>query len=352
MKVLHLHTKINKVCGISRVLKCIFENPINDLDLYGLFEGGENFDLFQKQYKNIYKLHSTNFISRIWEIYNFVKHNKIDIIHSHHRYYDLLAFFIKKIYPKIKTVMSAHYHSTDKKYFSYKADHIICVSDKIKQTVIKNYRINENKISVLYNPVDASILKLSKPRQELCVELNIKEDSIIIAYIGRFNYDVKNIEIITDNLENILTLSQKIKMLFIGAGKDLTRLQKEIENYNAYVKIIISPENLYDYYNLVDIVIMPSRIEPFGLVTLEAGLFKKVVIANSKSAISEYLTENENVVLFDSTYELMNAIIKIINDRDFAARIGNSLYDYVMSNHDAKNYMQKLYEIYLNLLEK
>lgn len=352
MKVLHLYTNINKVCGISRVLKCIFENPIKDLKVYGLFEGGEIFFDFKSQYNNIYQLNSANFIARLWEIYNFVKVNKIDIIHSHHRYYDLIAYLVKKINPKIRTVMTAHYHSNDKKYLSYKSDHIICVSDKIKQTVVNNYRVKEEKISVLYNPVDTSILKLSKSRQELCNELNLELDSIIIAYIGRFNYDVKNIEIITGNIENILKLSPKIKMLFIGNGKDLTRLQKEIKNYNDFVKIIISPDNLYDYYNLVDIVIMPSNIEPFGLVTLEAGLFKKVVIANKNSAISEYLTDNDNVLLFENDNELINVIEKIITNYELAKNIGNSLCNYVINNHDITKYLNNLYRIYLNLLEK
>ncbi|HOM64532.1 MAG TPA: glycosyltransferase family 4 protein [Ignavibacteriales bacterium] len=350
MNVLHLHTKLNKVCGITRVLKCIFENPLDDIKLFGLFEGGDNFEYFIELNKNISLFKTKNLLTRMWEIYKFTKKNKIDIIHSHHRYYDLLAFFVKKLNPKIKTVITAHYHSYDKKLFSYKADKIISVSDKIKETIVKNYSIKASKIITIYNPVDKTIQKIETPKEILLKELEIKQEDFTIGYVGRFKYDVKNLEIITSKINEILQIADNIKFLFVGNGDDLSLLQNEVKDYKEKVKIIISPKNLGDFYNLLDVIIVPSYIESFGLTTLEAGLFKKVILANSNSAVSEYLLHGKNVMLFNDSKDLITKIKIVYSDKLLRESLANNLYNYVLENHKPEDYIVKLKEVYLDLL--
>ncbi len=350
MNVLHLHTKLNKVCGITRVLKCIFENPVDDIKLFGLFEGGDNFEYFIELNKNIEQFKANTLLTRMWEIYKFTKKHRIDIIHSHHRYYDLLSFFVKKLNPKIKTVITAHYHSSDKKLFSYKADKIISVSNKIKETIVKNYTTKSSKIITIYNPVDKTIQKIETPKEILLKELEINQEDFIIGYVGRFKYDVKNLEIITSKLNEILEITDNIKFLFVGNGDDLPRLKNEVRDYKEKVKIIISPKNIGDFYNLLDVIIVPSFIEPFGLTSLEAGLFKKVILANINSAVSEYLQNGKNVILFNDSNDMVNKIKLIYDDKLLRECLGNNLYNYVKEKHNPENYTVRLKKIYFDLL--
>ena len=55
-------------------------------------------------------------------------------------------------------------------------------------------------------------------------------------------------------------------------------------------------ENAY-LYSIVDIVILPSRIDPFPFVMLEAGAFKKPFIGGNTGGINEVEANNLNVYL-------------------------------------------------------
>ena len=50
---------------------------------------------------------------------------------------------------------------------------------------------------------------------------------------------------------------------------------------------------VFPYYMAADIVVMPSVMEPFGLVTCEAMAFSKPVIGSNIGGISEVIVHKE-----------------------------------------------------------
>ncbi len=350
MRVLHLWTKANVACGVSRVLKCLLETE-TDIELFFYFENGDNANYF-KQYNNVYFFKGKYFLTKLFELLTFCIKNQIDIIHSHHRYYDLLAYLLNKLLKNVKTVTTVHYHSYDKKLLSYKANMLIAVSDEIKRMLIKNYKIKEEKIITLYNPVDNKVKEITIDPVELKKKLLIEENKTIVGYIGRFDYSVKYLNIITKAIPKILELNKNIIFLFIGNGIDRIRLLNETLSFKENIKIIDSIQHIGNYYNIIDVLISPSPIEPFGLTVIEAGLFSKPVIVNTNGAFKNYLADGKTAIFFNNSDDLVVKLLNLISNNELMSELGSKLNQYITINHSLEKYIKILREIYLTLLLK
>ena len=124
------------------------------------------------------------------------------------------------------------------------ADHIICISKKTKEDLIKFYNISENKISVIYLGSDHA---LSSPNKYE----SLNKDKPYILYVGsREKY--KNFQFFLEGY----SLSERLKMDFnlvlFGGGKLSNKERKIISGLKIDHKNIIQidgdDKKLYQLY--------------------------------------------------------------------------------------------------------
>jgi glycosyltransferase involved in cell wall biosynthesis len=75
-----------------------------------------------------------------------------------------------------------------------------------------------------------------------------------------------------------------------------------------------------------DLLALPSRVDSFGIVLLEAWLHGKPVIGAAAGGIPDLVREGETGLLvpFGDAHALAAAIARLINDPDFANRLGSA----------------------------
>ena len=127
------------------------------------------------------------------------------------------------------------------------------------------YRVIPNAIDVKKFAFQANI------RQELRAELGIRDDEVLLGFVGSFNYQ-KNIGFLLDIIRGCVQRSKKYKLLMLGQGPLFEEAQKTICE-NELEKQVICPgnkPNVNEYLSAMDIFVLPSRFEGFGIVLLEA----------------------------------------------------------------------------------
>lgn len=84
--------------------------------------------------------------------------------------------------------------------------------------------------------------------------------------------------------------------------------------------------------------------EGFGIVYLEAALFKKPAIAANSGGAKEAVIDNESGILInnENLEELKNAIKKLITDEDFKNQLGEKAYKRVIENFTWQKITHKL----------
>jgi glycosyltransferase involved in cell wall biosynthesis len=130
------------------------------------------------------------------------------------------------------------------------------------------------------------------------------KDKIVYLFIGRF-HEMKGLK----QLINIFNRTKQSNEILILVGDGTQR--EEIIQLIKYLKInndVILPgkfdsDNLYAWYNIASLFILPSIHEPFGAVINESLILGTPVLCSSFAGANYFVKENINGLTFDPTDE-------------------------------------------------
>ena len=193
INILHISPDFNYSCGVSKYIYSLLKDygQNKSYKLFFITNGGDALDKldninlkptfinFSKGFRNILYLYPNLIALR-----KFCLENKIDIIHTHHRYPEYLAYLISKK-TNIKTVTTVHSLVKGKKRLSFKADKIIAVSNSVKSLLNGYYNVADTKITMLHNYLEPIEINGKGPGLNIRAELGIPDNGNIILFIGR-----------------------------------------------------------------------------------------------------------------------------------------------------------------------
>ena len=234
--------------------------------------------------------------------YNF------DIIHSHDWLTYPAGMHAKNILGK---PLVLHVHATDfdrsrgnvnptvyqiEKDGMDHADHIICVSNLTRQTVIDKYHQNPNKVTTVHNavaPLSADILAL-KP------EKHIKGK--VVTFLGRITMQ-KGPEYFVEAAARVLEKTEDIHFVMAGSGDMMERMiylaaEKGLSDRFHFTGFL-KGKQVYEMLKRSNVYIMPSVSEPFGISPLEAMQCGIPTIISKQSGCAEILDKAIKVDYWD-----------------------------------------------------
>jgi len=115
----------------------------------------------------------------------------------------------------------------------------------------------------------------------------------VVAFVGRF-VGLKNIPSLIRAFE---PLKERAELVLIGDGPEREYLQT-MAPY-AHFTGMLQGDDLLAWYNLVDILVLPSTQEAYGTVTGEALMAGAQVIVSRKAGSSDLVREGENGYIVD-----------------------------------------------------
>ncbi|MBB5350809.1 glycosyltransferase involved in cell wall biosynthesis [Haloferula luteola] len=195
------------------------------------------------------------------------------------------------------------------------ADAIISVSDYTKREVTELLGISPEKIFVVPNGADAGSVE---PSVTTNVGERVKKgvSGLRVGSLGS-TLKRKNLEVLPEALAKFAEATGEPVSLVRG-GEMLPRALRDrflaLLGPQGLVELgRLSNHELEDFYRCVDVVVVPSKFEGFGLPVLEAMRRRKPVIAAASSSLPE--VGGEAAVYFDpdSPEELALALEKVLD---------------------------------------
>ncbi|HDQ23209.1 MAG TPA: glycosyltransferase family 1 protein [Candidatus Uhrbacteria bacterium] len=151
----------------------------------------------------------------------------------------------------------------------------------------------------------------------------------------------------------------RIKLLIVGEGNLKKKYQNEVAEAGLKNKILfadpVSDKELPKYYNLSDVVILPSidRSEAFGITLTEAMACAKPVVASNLAGVRSVVDDGINGFLFDVKQEgdLANRVNELFKNNELREKMGKSGREKVEKffNHDFLT--KKLAGVYEDLIK-
>jgi len=204
----------------------------------------------------------------------------------------------------------------------------------------KNYiriGIEPSKITVIPHCVDIQrIHRALEPDSK-----TEKNEVPVIMFVGGLKKSKGIIELLR-TYEKI-SVNTDVHLLLVGSGQletEVLEMKKQIERKNPKASIMhikrVPLSRLMSLMNNADVIAIPSHIEYFGLVALEAMALKKAVLATCFGGISEVITNEVDGILvnpFDSQ-QLQSRLEELISDPIKRDKLGRSAYQTVKNKYE------------------
>lgn len=245
-----------------------------------------------------------------------LKKAEFDIVHGH-SYHAFPLYFSRYARAK-RFIVTPHYHGhghtpvrdlliklykpLGKKIFA-NADRVIAVSNYEKGLLIKDFGIDETKISVIPNGVNLSEFSNSE---------GLQKEPKTIFYVGRLE-QYKGVQYI---IEALPLLDKGFCLKIVGKGPYKGRLVELIDRLGLDARISfhqdLSREELLKMYATAGVFVLLSQHESFSIVVAEALAAKTPCIVANTSALSEWVN-NKNCFGIDCPTN-SSKLAKLINE--------------------------------------
>jgi glycosyltransferase involved in cell wall biosynthesis len=175
------------------------------------------------------------------------------------------------------------------------SDHIISVTQYMKEFLIYDYGIDPGKISVIPNGINYKInSKTSRSaRNILRKKLGFRNDEILVLFSGRID-PCKGVYYLLDAFKVAVKINNNLRLIFMGQG-DIEGCFKKLDS--SYGKIsftgFLKREVVDQFYTIADIGIVPSIYDHCPLTILEMMSYKIPLIISRIPGPDEMLDESQ-----------------------------------------------------------
>lgn len=206
----------------------------------------------------------------------------------------------------------------------------------------------------IHNAID--IGRINKSVSEVSVtdlksQLAIPAGIPVIGAVSRLRQE-KGIDILLEAFTLLIRSGEKAHLLLVGSGPDEKKLKDivQADELNSSVTFYGEAEweRAMQLMSLLDIVVIPSRFEGFGLTAAEAMAAGKPVVASDTSGLKEVVINDETGILFpvDEAQALKIALERLIREPNLRERLGNAGRERVISNFSLELFSKKIKALY------
>ena len=202
--------------------------------------------------------------------------------------------------------------------------HFFAASLAVRNEMVRRGDAKARDISVIPHGIaEPPPVEKDAARRKLKIDLQVP----VIVFAGRLERE-KNIPSLIRAIAALRSRWPHVQCLIAGEGsqrKMLASLIKKLD-LQGNVRLLCFCQNVNELIGAADMLVLPSDVESFGLVVLEAMALGKPVVATRSGGPEEIVLEGETGILVepDDTQALAQAIAKLIANESLRAKMGES----------------------------
>ena len=284
------------------------------------------------------KIGEKNIIKTMNNINRFIRNHNIQIVHCNSLNTPELLFISKIFNPKTKIFYTIHgldqfkeLNYIRKLYRNILCNKIIAISDSVKKNIIES-GASINKVVTIHNAIDTTKFLGYNTKS-----LNIK--SPIIGNIARLVPKFKGQDILIKSIHILKEDYPNIKCYFAGSapGKEEIQLKELVGKLDLKDNITFlgNITDIEKFLNNIDIFVLPSRKEGFGISLIEAMAMGVPVISSNTPGPAEIIANERLGKTFENE-----------NSEDLAIKIKKVINSYSVEKEKAINNIEKIKDKY------
>lgn len=288
-------------------------------------------------------------MERIWNQDIFRASDGINPVQMEQRYTNPLLRKFKAITPRRQVLTFL-----EKRIFQQNGARFVLTNSKlVKDQIRSHYQIPDEKIHVIYNSVNTSRFNLTARDRfgdAFRMQYGIKPDHLSILFVGN-EFKQKGLPVL---IEAAARSGAKNIRLFVAGADPIPPYRRWAEKAGLGEATVFLgyQKDLERLYGAVDLLVLPTRYDPFANVCLEAMACGTPVITTVMNGASEIIKNGrEGFVLKTGDADELSARIQdflAVSDRAaIRQRVAEKATAFTMGNH-----MRRLFDLYARVCEE
>jgi len=217
-------------------------------------------------------------------------------------------------------------HREEQEIAIARAERLVALTRNETDLLTHYYPESRDKIRIVGNGIDDS-----ERARRAALEF-VNDEAPLVLYSGRL-VERKGIRDLLAAIPYVLDRVPRTRFVLAGgpppfSGEEVARqwLPPECGPYRDRIHFTgwLSPDALEEWYCVADVLVVPSRYEPFGMVVLEGMLYGLPVVAADVGGPREILEHGRTGFLFPPTdvRALGDAVLSLVTNPDLRRRMG------------------------------
>jgi glycosyltransferase involved in cell wall biosynthesis len=236
-------------------------------------------------------------------------------------------------------------------------DRFLVVSDVLKDKMIQGHGISAEKVIRIYNGIEIEHYlpqEENGSREKIRREFNVEENTQLIGAIGRLVWQ-KGFEYLISAMPEILEKSSRTKILLVGDGPLRGELEALAERLKIKKHVVFTGfrSDIRAVLSAIDVLVLPSLLEGFPMITLEGMAMAKPIIATRIDGTKEQIVDGESGILVPprDPDAIAKAILRLSTDKVLAQNLGLGGRKRVENEFSVEKMVNTTEQVYQSLIQ-
>jgi glycosyltransferase involved in cell wall biosynthesis len=244
-------------------------------------------------------------------------------------------------------------------------DALLAISETVKQNILDTHAIKETRVKVVNLGLDFDRFnpKNLNPSEQRA-RWGADEKTTVIGLVGRIDPAKGQATLIraAAGLSKALPKTQKVKFVIVGeetlgsVGRHLDELKAMVQQFRLEDSVFFAgyQENIPEVTRALDLFVMPSRQEAFGLVAIEALAMECPIIISNSGSAEEIVGKEEYGLMVrpNDAFDLQTKIRVLLDRPDLRKEMGQKGRQHVMKNYDRRGRLRQTLALYERALRR
>ncbi|WP_340817815.1 glycosyltransferase family 4 protein [Methanolobus sp. WCC4] len=232
----------------------------------------------------------------------------------------------------------------------YESACVISTSPNLTKEIQYLYQIPDNKISIVPNGIYEHTIQMDVDHGKVKEEYGIHPYAPVVLFVGRMNYQ-KGPDLFVRAIPDVLANRWDARFVIIGEGEmrpECERITYELNiqdscHFLGYVDESVKKK----WMNACNLICVPSRNEPFGIILLEAWDASKNIVATD--AISLIDNFRDGVIVYQNPGSIAWGINHVLDnyEDDELGKVGKEL---IGTKYNWNNIAKMTVDVYRKML--
>lgn len=233
--------------------------------------------------------------------------------------------------------------------YNFLATRLLANSHATKRALLKNAPwLEAQRIEVIHNGIDLDAF-VQSARRSFRVEWNIPPHAPVLGFVGQLD-ERKGLGVLLSAFELILSRIPEARLVLAGEGPLREMIESEVREKGWERNVVLAGfvDDVAAMMQALDVLVLPSYWEGFGIVIIEAMACARPVITTNISSMPEIVDDGRTGYLIapGEAHALAEYAVALLHDQSLRERMGEAARKRVVEHFSHDKMIDRLEELF------